>query len=737
MSRSHVVELHGCTPEPLMSYLKALGILRLVSEQVDPTTLGRWSQDRFVLESVLSREGLVDFFLKDYTPTPILGPWAGGSGFFGNDNRAAVRAINTSSSVRLAPYREAIESIQCILEDEGITEKPSKDAKSLLLRRYRREMPDAFISWMDAVMALGKDNEWFAPVLGTGGNDGRLDFTQNFMQRVVDLKLHEEHLRQEALSLLQASFWAKPTAGLGNASVGQFAPGRAGGPNATQGMEADSTDNPWDFLLGLEGALMLSSATVRRLGVYSTIRASFPFTVGSRPVGSSASNGEEAANARGEMWMPLWKRATSAREVQLLFSEGRADLAGRPAQDAVEFSRAVAGLGIDRGIESFCRYGLFKRNGKSFLAVAMERFDVPSGRREDIDLLLSLDRWLADFGSRTSGDAPQRLQAAGRRIESKIFDYCRYGQPSGLLGILIALGVAERELAVTGGQRGGKQICRPIPQLLPDWIEATNDGSVEFEIALALASLHHRPDQPVRESTLPVRGNLEPVSRKGETWIWGQAGRSVVWKRGCLVANLIAVLERRLLDGGTASIDFHHGVRIETLARFVASKTNDSRIEELLWGLTLVGPPEQLTAQFAASEFPLPFPRAFALLKPLFLPRPIRFYRGRWRYAKSESDAVRIRMEPRVLPLVCAGRIREACEIAARRLLVSGLTPMPSPTASGIMRQVDAEIGDNLDSTRLAASLLLPIRGYELDLLLRLVTRLPEGASVSQTEGVY
>ena len=159
MSRSHVVELHGCTPEPLMSYLKALGILRLVSEQVDPTTLGRWSQDRFVLESLLSREGLVDFFLKDYTPTPILGPWAGGSGFFGNDNRVAVRAINTSSSVRLAPYREAIESIQCILEDEGITEKPSKDAKSLLLRRYRREMPDAFISWMDAVMALGKDNE--------------------------------------------------------------------------------------------------------------------------------------------------------------------------------------------------------------------------------------------------------------------------------------------------------------------------------------------------------------------------------------------------------------------------------------------------------------------------------------------------------------------------------------------------------------------------------------------------
>jgi hypothetical protein len=34
--------LHGCTPEPLMSYLKALGILRLVAEQADPEARGAW-----------------------------------------------------------------------------------------------------------------------------------------------------------------------------------------------------------------------------------------------------------------------------------------------------------------------------------------------------------------------------------------------------------------------------------------------------------------------------------------------------------------------------------------------------------------------------------------------------------------------------------------------------------------------------------------------------------------------
>ena len=737
MSSVHVVELSGCAPEPLMSYLKALGVLRLVSEQADPQALGYWSRDSFVLESRFSRDELVDFFLDKYSPTPILGPWAGASGFFGKDNRVAVEAIGASSSGRLAAYREAIGSVQRILQAEGIVENPDRDIKAKLLRRYRREMPDTFVSWMDAAMALGEDGDRFAPLLGTGGNDGRLNFTQNFMQRIVDLKLHENRPRREAGSLLQAGLWAQPVDGLGKAAVGQFSPGRAGGPNATQGMEGDSTDNPWDFLLGLEGALMLSAAAVRRLGAHSSGRASFPFTVRSRSVGPASSSDEEMMEARGELWMPLWKQAASAREIRLLFAEGRAEIAGRPAQDAVEFSRAVAGLGTDRGIHSFCRYGLFQRSGRSFLAVAMERFEVPVERRNEVDLLLSLDGWLADFRRGASGDAPQRLQAAARRIESKIFDYCRYGDRADLLGILIALGMAERELAVTGGQRGGKQICRPLQDLSGDWIQATNDGSPEFEIALALASLHC-PEK--EKSTLPVRANLEPVNRKGKFWNWGEADRSVVWNRGSLAANMIAVLERRLLAGGNASIDFRHGVRMETLARFIAGETNDRRddrrIEELLWALMLVRTSEQHDAQFTPSEASVPFPRAFALLKPLFLPRPIRSYRDRWKYAEAESESILIRLDPRILPLVRAGRIREACDIAARRLLVSGLQPMTGPTASGIVRQIGAEIEIDLDPTRLAASLLLPIRGDELNHLLRLVTRLPEEDSVPQTEGV-
>ncbi len=61
------IELAGCTPEPLMAYLKALGILRLVSEQKDAEARGWWNNDIFCLRSSLDRDALVKFFLEDQT----------------------------------------------------------------------------------------------------------------------------------------------------------------------------------------------------------------------------------------------------------------------------------------------------------------------------------------------------------------------------------------------------------------------------------------------------------------------------------------------------------------------------------------------------------------------------------------------------------------------------------------------------------------------------------------------
>ena len=82
--------LQGCSPTPLAAYLKALGVLRLLSsgansvtgEPTDPHVRGWWEGERFHLQTALGRDDVLWFFLHDYAPSPVIAPWNGGSGFY-------------------------------------------------------------------------------------------------------------------------------------------------------------------------------------------------------------------------------------------------------------------------------------------------------------------------------------------------------------------------------------------------------------------------------------------------------------------------------------------------------------------------------------------------------------------------------------------------------------------------------------------------------------------------------
>ena len=73
---SERLTLDGCSPTPLASYLKALGVLRLLSsgannvsgEAVDPGVRGWWEGERFHLRTTLGRDGVLGFFLHEYAP---------------------------------------------------------------------------------------------------------------------------------------------------------------------------------------------------------------------------------------------------------------------------------------------------------------------------------------------------------------------------------------------------------------------------------------------------------------------------------------------------------------------------------------------------------------------------------------------------------------------------------------------------------------------------------------------
>jgi CRISPR-associated protein Csx17 len=361
-----------------------------------------------------------------------------------------------------------------------------------------------------------------APTLGSGGNVGNNDFSGLFVQLLPKIIPFNEGdaLPPHSQPLLQAALFATPVSELSTSSIGQFDPGKAGGANAGQGMEASPLLNPWDYVLMLEGTLLLGG-TVSRRQAATTNQAGFPFIVESSGVGYGSAGKDKT---RGELWLPLWRHACSTREIKMLLGEGRAEIGRRRATSGVTFARAAASLGVDRGIDAFVRYEFQERLGQSYLASPLGHFRVRTQR--NVDLLQEVDNWLALLRRACHDDTtPPRFAAALRRIDAAIFDFCRYGDKARMAEILCALGNAERELA--NGEKfrkTNKRTIQPVPLLSAAWILACDDGSAEFRLALALASIHGSRDGQVGN----LRTNLEPVEHKGSRWTWAEQSRAVV-----------------------------------------------------------------------------------------------------------------------------------------------------------------------------------------------------------------
>src|SRR5690606_16805648 len=110
---------------------------------------------------------------------PILAPWNGGSGFYEKDNKVALTSILKNADPRFDAYRSCLAAAEAALEGMDRKASPKGDDKAALLTRIRGTMPDVALSWFDASVLLTGDSPQYPPLLGTGGNDGRLDFTNN------------------------------------------------------------------------------------------------------------------------------------------------------------------------------------------------------------------------------------------------------------------------------------------------------------------------------------------------------------------------------------------------------------------------------------------------------------------------------------------------------------------------------------------------------------------------------
>ncbi len=561
----HILE--GVHPEPLASYLKAVAVLRLVAEQVDPDASLAWHHDVARLRTTLDRDALLNFFVDEWSPTPLLAPWNGGAGFRAGESLSATAEILADTSSRFQPYRDAISAARQIVADVGDVDKAT------LLNTLRANMPDEALKWIDAAVVLGGDDPSFPPLVGTGGNDGRFEFSRNQMDRLVTLLLAPTYAVTSRSQLMAALFGGTTT--LERNPIGQFAPSRAGGANTGFGFDADAMINPWDYVFALEGAVMFAASTSRALE--ATADVAFPFYVRSTAAGfGSASTVEKN---RGELWMPLWERFVTAGELEALIGEGRAWLEKRPARTADEFSRAIRQLGVTRGIESFQRYVIAERNGLAYFATSAGRYRVAS--EPVIDPLTAIDPWLSQVRRAAESEtAPARLRDAHRRLMKAVMRKTDSADDEEQL--LFAVGALSAAVA-RSRKHSVLEFVGPMPRLSRGaWPALRKSGGAEWEIAFALAGAGLRNElQPVeivpypkwrelvRESdvsdSVPVFRRLaEVVARRirSDNGVFARRGESTVEMHAVMelvTGNLDGVRLASALEGAMVSTATVHG----------------------------------------------------------------------------------------------------------------------------------------------------------------------------------
>jgi len=698
------IHLRGATPVPLASYLKALGILRLVAEQKDANATGWWEGDHFVLQGDLDKESLSGFLLNEYRPTPILAPWNGGSGFFPKDNKIGIEGLEASVASRFDDYRNAIVFSRTLLDRLGIEEKPEGEEKARLLRQFRAQAPESVLRWFNAAVLLAGEGPRYPPLLGTGGNDGRLDFTNNFMQRLVEIfDPQSGNPSPHASAWLDNALDGKPIHGLINKAIGQFSPGDAGGPNASTGFEAKALINPWDFVLMLEGALAFAAATSRRLESSDNEGMSYPFTVRPTAVGGSGESLDDEKDARAEVWMPLWEAPTTWPELQMLLSEGRARLGMQPVRDGLDFIRAISGLGIDRGIAAFQRYAFLMRSGKAYLATPVSRVQVK--RNPDADLIGQLERegFLQRIRQIARNDnVPGRLRAAVRRLEQALFDLAARRGSRQVQYCLVTCGEVVSGLESLA-RRDDKP--PPPPRLDADWVMRADDGSAEFQIAAAIAGLGQTPGMDP-----PLACHLLPLDFDGKGWQWHPDSPEHVWRGGDPVTGLAAVARRRCLEASRRQgyppkpFSSPAGVASGTLAAWLYGTLPghaDRRIADLARGLALCRI-VQLPSPTQARGQIVELPAAWYALRAFFTPDDLLIEAG-----LLPPDG-RLPQDARLLQLLLADRIEAAVQLAWRQLAARG-APLPA-----FDTKHPPALAGSLEGRRLLASLSVPL--YPVDL---------------------
>lgn len=323
--RTELVEI---TPEPtiilegvfldVLGWIKAVGILRLLQHTpLESPRLG-WFGAHACIEGLQSLD--IRLLPTNFRPTPVLSPWNSGS---------AEHALDLAKSIGVFP--DLIKDAEKALALTSIKEKRD------VITAARSTLSDDAVEWIDACVWETRDEElYFNGILGSGGNEGRLDYSRAYLRAVESLYAgeaaeHRDFLWEALLS--GAELAQRVTRSFKEESCGAF--GR--------------TKNPWEVIAFIEGAIVLGSSVTQRLG--SNYR---------HP--TSMDPGLNGEGNRGDLWLPLWEGTTTLQPlVEFLANFWKKDHPGTSVRAAI---KASIGEGQSR---SFVRGSILQRNGQSHM----------------------------------------------------------------------------------------------------------------------------------------------------------------------------------------------------------------------------------------------------------------------------------------------------------------------------------------------------------------------------------
>jgi CRISPR-associated protein Csx17 len=702
--------LLGLRPEPLASYLAGLGLIRVLGEQADPDASAAWAPGGLAVNTTV--EDIAAWLADSYVPTPVLSPWNSGSGFGTKDKEPRVRlqALRDHPSPRLAPFRAALSLAEQVIEDAlaaGWLDDKGNDGKRRMVLELRNRCPEELIAWIDAAIVLTGDQWVFPSLLGTGGNDGRTDFSTHFHKCLLEV-IDTPRSVAVARDLLAGT----ETEQLASAAIGQFDPAGAGGPGSSKFGAADYLVNPWRYVLCVEGTLLFASSAVRR-NQFAAGQAAMPFTVDASPDGSASGSARE--NSRREVWAPLWSQDVTVPEIKQLFAEARASWRGRPARRAADFYAATRLLGVSRGIDRFTRFGLYQRNGQSHTAVLLDRIDVRE--RAEVRLAAEVEDWANRFGGT---DTSAAVREAARRFSKAHLEYARDGGPGRLAAMLAAVTSLEQAAGRSGRARDSVPVryAPPAGRFLD---ELAKDESPELRVAAGLASCQtlagtgpsELPVRAMRQLLLPV----DPRSKSHPNGQWrdsplipGFGARSLtdvlasvlVWR--CRTAADEPGAERfRGVPG------FRAGVRVPAadLHAFARGALDDRKLD-LMFRACLALEWRNVRRDWSPAGPWTPVP-ALGVLQPL-----ADGLRPGFAAAGGESEEPELALNPGWVAQLAAGKAGEVHREAAARLRQAGWEAVPAPPVNPPGSRIAAALVPRCLNTRLVLpEIAVPIRTRE------------------------